>query len=307
MWHGLGEVLADYPGREEAMRLAGHDFKIIERPVQVVGNRSSIDVPGWKALVKSGSTDVLNVVRDSYGVVQNDVMWDIVDAIVGEPNVRYETAGVLKAGAVLWVLAWLDEPAQVPGDDSPVYPFVCVSTTHDGTGACQARAVSIRVVCWNTFSAASNQSKSSGLEYTFRHTRNVMDRIADARMALRGVRASHEAFMDLARELAELPVKESARELFLSSMIPLPETALVSDRVARNVDEARAAVRAILNSRTIPEAHRDTGYGLWQAGIEYLDHARGARSSDTKFGRSLLRQEVVKNQLAALVRECVAS
>src|SRR5690242_8795690 len=31
-WHGLGTVLDDYPGREEAMRLAGHDWDIVELP-----------------------------------------------------------------------------------------------------------------------------------------------------------------------------------------------------------------------------------------------------------------------------------
>ena len=33
-WHGLGVVLQDYPGREEAMRLAGHDWDVLESEVR---------------------------------------------------------------------------------------------------------------------------------------------------------------------------------------------------------------------------------------------------------------------------------
>lgn len=36
-WHEQGIVLDYYPGREEAMKLAGHDFKVVERPIAVIG------------------------------------------------------------------------------------------------------------------------------------------------------------------------------------------------------------------------------------------------------------------------------
>ena len=59
---------------------------------------------------------------------------------------------------------------------------------------------------------------------------------------------------------------------------------------------ARAKVRAIFDGPTIPEAHRNTAYGLVQAGIEYLDHLRSYRNSDTYLGRTLLRDEPLKRK-----------
>ena len=349
-WHGLGVVLDEYPGRDEAMRLAGHDFKVIERDVALVGEGCVADGPeisqikGWKALVKqnarvecescrgtgkrlthpaaldcpfcngtgeviSGDDDdgtVLHVAKDSYGVVQNDTGWDIVDAIVGE-GAKYETGITMKDGAVCSVLAWLPEPTKVPGDDSEILPWVNVAWSHDGSSAITARATSIRTVCWNTQSASEAEGKRLGTDFTFRHTKNVGDRIADAKLALQGVRDGHEAYMELANELAAIPVSDEQRELFVTQFIPTPPEALISDRVRANIEQGRANVRALFDGESVPDAHRNTAYGLHLAGVEYLDHLRPARSPETKYGRSLLRNEPAKAKLTKLIRECAVA
>lgn len=305
-WHSLGTVLEDFPGREEAMRLAGHDFEVIERPVQVVGNESAILVPGWKALVKSGTTDILNVVRDSYTVIQNSVGWDIVDAIVGE-GAKYETGITLKDGGVCVVTAWLDEPVTISGDDSPILPYLAVRWTHDGSGSLSARSTTVRVVCANTDNLSMAESKALGTEYTFRHTKNVMDRIEDAKMAIKGLRIHHEEYVALAEELAKTPITKEQRELFITQLLPVPPEAFTSERVMNNVEEARNCVRGLFDGPTIPEAHKLSAYGLRLAGVEYLDHLRGYRNSDTYVGRQLLRTEPAKEKLTTLIKEVVAA
>ena len=74
-----------------------------------------------------------------------------------------------------------------------------------------------------------------------------------------------------------------------------------------NILRERVKVRAIFDGPTIPEAHRYTAYGLVQAGIEYLDHLRAFRNSDTYLGRTLLRDEPLKRKLVPMVRELAAS
>jgi phage/plasmid-like protein (TIGR03299 family) len=311
-WHGLATVLDHYPGREEAMRLAGHDFTVLESeiavPVDFAGDRAWQQVPGWKALINDKDGSVLNVVRNSYQVVQNDVLWDIVDVLVGQPNVKYETAGILKGGAVLWVLAYLDEPVQIPGDNTVILPFIMASTTHDGSGSCRAEATDIRVVCWNTYSASQARSNRLDTAFTFRHTARVMERIEDAKAAIRGVRKQHEEFVALAEELAQIALSEAQIQTFLENMIPMPQVTeglMITDRVANNIHEARQAVKAILYGPTIPDAHRNTGYGVWQAAIEYLDHVRKTKgdANVSKFNRSIMRQEPVKSKLHKLIKE----
>lgn len=326
MWHRLGVVLDHYPGRDEAMELAGHDFNVIERPIFVAnpsapilfteehetfvtskeGNFEAAQAEGWKALVKDKDEAILNVVQNSYTVVQNDDLWDIVDFVVDQPNVKYETAGVLKNGAVLWVLAKIDEPTQIKGDDSEIFPYICVSTTHDGSGACRADATSVRVVCYNTFSMAQSQAQKKGTHFTFRHTKNVKAKIEDAKLALKGVSIQHQEFLALSEELASVKLSKDQRELFVTQFIPMPPEALISPRVMTNIENAREQVRGIFGSKTTPEAHQFTGYGAFQAGIEYLDWMRGTRGNEleSRFNRSILKPEPAKAKLAKLIKEC---
>lgn len=312
-WHGLGTVLDDYPGREEAMRLAGHDFVIVEKPLflpgpEIVGGPQDgavtpgPKVEGFKALMREDNEAVMHIVNNDYCVIQNDVAWDVVDAIVGE-GALYETGITLQGGAVCSVLAWLDEPVTIPGDDSTILPFLNVAWSHNASRALTVRPTNVRTVCSNTQSAAEAQGRRLDREFTFRHTKNVMDRIEEAKLAVQGTRDAHDEYITLAKELADLPVTDDQRTLFAANFIPMPEEALISDRVKGNVEEARAKLLGLFDGPTIPDAHRNTGYGLHLAGTEYLDHLRGYRSEETRFGRSLLRDEPAKRKMTSLIRE----
>jgi phage/plasmid-like protein (TIGR03299 family) len=332
MWHGLGKVLEEYPGREQAEVDAGHDFVVVEKKIVMLGEPIGIDadlpdsyaslgsdyfeadaVGGWKSLVYQATREddpldgnLLHVARADWTVIQNSTGWDIAEAMISdEKTAKFETGITLKGGAICSILFWLDEPVTIPGDNSPILPFGNVSWAHDGSGSMRARATSIRTVCWNTQSAAEAQGKAYGTEYVFRHTKNVMERIEEAKLAMRGIRGEHEEFVEIARELAKIPVTKKQRSLFVSGLIPMPEEALISDRVKANVEEARSRVHELFEGETIPEEHRLTGWGLFNAGTEYLDHVRGWRNPETRYGRSILRPEPAKAKLGTLIREVV--
>lgn len=319
MWHGLGIILADYPTRQEAMVAAGHDFAVIEHEVFIDRAVDGVDkalwglfqtkpykVPGYKAVSNSKTGTVFAIPQSTYTVVENSVGWDIADLLSDTPNVKYETAGVLKDGAVCWVLLKVDEPYHIAGDDSPTYPYVTVNWTHDGSGAMRAAATDVRIVCWNTYSMAMSKAEAAGRQFTFRHTKNVASRIEDAKATMAGVRKASAEYQELSNELAQLHVTDDQVEHFVQAMFPAPASHLViSDSVLDNITEARGQLRGILAGPTIPDAHRNTGYGLVQAGVEYLDHIRAARSNETKFSRTLLRQEPLKAKLVPMVRELV--
>lgn len=306
-WHGLATVLDDYPGREEAIRLAGHDWSIEQRDVFVQAGGAALvkmDQGDFKALVRSDTNEVLSIQRGSYTPIQNSTLWDIIDEIVKDGNAKYETAGVLKGGNVVWVLIRLDEPVQVFGDNSETYPYVSAYTSHDATMPCAAMATSVRVVCWNTIQAAVMQSKASGHQFVFRHTKNVGDRIEDAKAALGMVRHQHQEFMELANELAHAPVSQRDIDRFINTFIPEPHVDVLTDRQKANIEEGRAKVRETLDlSRTIPNAHRETAYGLACAGIEYLDYLRRANTDETRFRRAIFDSSSAKRKVIELARK----
>lgn len=311
-WHGKETLVMDdliLPrDRERAMVLACHDFVVRECQSATLGSDAGpldwkID-DGWKSLVSSKTGRTLNKVKKSYTVIQNGVGWDVLEAIVGE-GARLDTGMVLHDGGVCLVTAFLDEPARITGDDSLILPYIVTRWAHDGSGALSARYTSVRVVCANTDEMSRIEARRTGREYTFRHTKNVHERIEDAKLALQGIRLAHDEYVELSEELAATPISKEQRDAFVNMLLPTPPEALVSDRVARNVDEARAAVQGLFYGPTIPNDHKFTAYGLRLAGVEYLDHLRGYRSQDTYVGRQLLRVEPAKAKLGALIREVV--
>lgn len=321
-WHmGQGtnvNILEAVPeNRAERMMQAGHDFMVEENDVHYKVERSDEGsalvrvtfpkLPGYKMLTRSDTGLIFAVLNDTYEVAQNVVLHELFEALAGQAVLTDATGGTVRGGALCYLSALIDEPVLVNGDNSYTYPFLVVTTAHDGSGSMAARRTSYRPVCANTVSAGELEGERTGLSYTFRHTKNMAARIEDAKRIIAGVREDTSAWVELANELAALPVTDTQRELFITTFIPAPVGQVVSDRVLDNISTARAKVRGVFDSDTIPEAHRNTAYGLVQAGVEYLDHLRGVRNQDTYLGRTLLRPEPLKAKLVPMVRELVSA
>lgn len=312
-WHQGGIVLPDYPGNwDQARKLAGLDWDPITTQVyaladlDVDGSPRYEPIGGWKCIARSDNGQVLSLNRDTYTVIDHTEMGEIVEAVLVQPNVKWETAGVLDGGRAVWCLALLDEPITLPGDASPTLPYLAITNRHDGTAACALRATAVRIVCANTFRAAELEGERTGTTFSFIHKSSWRNRIDEARAAVTGARCEMRRYSELAAELLAIPVTLKQRELFVTEFIPMPPDGLVTDRVARNVEEARKAVRLLFESQTT-EQIAGTAYGLIQAAGEYLDHVRTARSWETRLNRTLIRPEPLKHKALTLVREIVAS
>jgi len=330
-WHGEGIVLDDYPGRDEAMRLAGHDFKVIERPFAIVGRQiedglndngptvistegnvfTAKAADGWKALVHGGNGALLNVVKDTYQVIQNDVAYDVAELLFDQ-GFQYETGITLDGGALCALTLKLDEPIVLPGDDSPVLPFGCLSWSHDGTSSLRVRSGAIRQVCANTVAASEAEGKKLGTDFTFRHTKNVHARIDEAKAAVRGARQNFDVYREAMIELGKIKVTPEQRDLFVSTIIGdkgglLSTNEATTQRVKNNLEAERAKINGLFFGPTIPEAHNLTAYGLHLAGVEYFDHLRAYRSKDSYVKRTLIADNPAKANLVRTIREVVAA
>ena len=312
-WHEQGTLLQDYPGSwAEARTLAGLDWDPVTAPVYALsginpdGTEHYEPIDGWKSIIRSDSGAVLSLNRDTYTVIDHSEMGEIVEAVLAQPNVKWETAGVLDGGRAVWCLAYLDEPITIPGDNSLTLPYLAITNRHDGTGACALRATAIRIVCANTFRAAELEGERTGTTFSFIHKSSWRNRIDEARQAVTGARREMQRYTELATELLGIPITPKQRELFITQFIPMPPDGLVTDRVARNVEQARNAVRLLFDSTTTEQV-AGTAYGLVQAAGEYLDHVRTARSWETRLNRTLMRPEPLKHRALTLVREITAA
>jgi len=104
-WHGLGQIVQDYPTSAEAIRFAGLDYNVEKRKLFTYDNENNdgnpdeeiiiheIEVPNYYATIRTDTEQVLGVVGKDYEVVQNADAFSFFDAIVGGDGILYETAG----------------------------------------------------------------------------------------------------------------------------------------------------------------------------------------------------------------------
>lgn len=309
-WHREGTVIQDYPGSwDEARKLAGLDWEPELAPVfrqydlaAALGPENYEKVEGFNIIQRSDTGAILSVRPESYTLITHEEMGGIVEAVLKQDNVKWETAGSLSGGKAVWCLCRLDEPVVLPGDNSPTLPYLGITNHHDGTGACALRTTSVRIVCANTMGAAEAEGERTGTTFSFVHRASWREHLDEAREAVMNARRQFRAYVKLSEDLLQIPVTPGQTELFVRMFIPEPPETMITDRVARNIDAARQAVRGILASVTMNEVP-DSAYKLVQAGVEYLDHARTARSWETKLGRTLLRPEPLKQRAVTLARE----
>lgn len=300
-WHREGHVLADYPQSwDEARVLAGLAWEPVGDQLYSVdgmnpdGTPHYAPVPGYKRIYRDDTGATLGIGSETYAIINHAEFGEIMSGILqAEPgSLKIETGGCLEGGKKVWMLVRLDEPLKIGRDKSVTMPYVALTSRHDTWGGCTARATAVRIVCANTFAMSELEGGKHHATYTFRHTKNWRDKIEDARRAVTAARTEWRAYADLAEGLLGVKITGQMEEQFVIEFIPAPPAGVASDRVLGHVEEARSRLRAILASPTVDGAGvRGTAYGLMQAGGEYLDHIRTARTWETRLGRTILSDE----------------
>lgn len=340
-WHGKETLLAEYPESWDDARLAAGlmwepayrdvygdpfivanteleivpetgDLRVGEQLVKVVTTAESDKsyvlpiIDGFRRIVRDDTGATLAVPTDTFELIHHHQMGELLEAYTAAwrqagATVKFETAGSVKGGRMVYALVFLDEPFTVTGDDSATYPYAALLNSHDGTGACKLLPTSVRVVCWNTFNAASIEGDRSGHQLINRHAGNVTDRLETAKASLATMRDEAKAWQMQAEDLAGININDAVLTAFIDEFIPVPENASERTRNARL--DKQATFRSLYTASPTCADLPETAYKLTQAAGEYLDHLRPFRSSDTYLARTMFQPEPIKAGAITLIRE----
>ena len=177
-WHGLGTVVEGCPTSDEAIKLAGLNWDVVQEPVCL---QDGTIIPDYFANVRQDTKDVLGMVKNKYKIVQNLEAFQFTDNIIQNSKgveCHYETAGSLFNGKRTFMLVRLPETDLV-GDAVENYLFV--TNSHDASTGLLAGITSVRVVCNNTLQLAINGAQRT---WNLRHTESIKGKQAEAEQAL---------------------------------------------------------------------------------------------------------------------------
>jgi phage/plasmid-like protein (TIGR03299 family) len=267
-WHGLGTQVDEAPTSKDALRLAGLDWEVKQNPVFT---ESGFEIPNYKANVRSSDNTVLGIVTDRYKVVQNAEAFAFTDSIIDTGNVLYETAGSLRNGKTIWMLARMPE-TNILGDKFD--PYMCFTNSHDGSGAVKVCMTPIRVVCNNTLNMAlANASRC----WSTKHIGDISSKLEEAKHTLIMANNYMKKLDEEADKLANQKISEDEIAKILDELFPVNEDK-DSDRKKNNIEEAKNQIMICYMAPDIAK-FIGTKYGFLNAVSDWCGHATPARNT----------------------------
>ena len=211
-WHGLGEIVKEALTSEEAIKIAGLDWDVIQKPVYANGNV----VSGYRANIRETDGSILGLVTDRYRIVQNRAAFSFTDELLGE-GVTYETAGSLANGRRVWLLARL-EGRIMTGERYD--PYLVFFNSHDGSGAIKVAVTPVRVVCQNTLNLAL---RTTDRAWSCMHKGDIRVKLDEARYTLSHTKEYLDALEDEFGNLKLKKLTDDKVKQYVEDLLPLDE------------------------------------------------------------------------------------
>lgn len=311
-WHGLGTYVGDQAvSSAEMVKAAGLDWPVLKvhpSAGHVLDESGELDhartvkANGHVLLVRGDTGTVLGTAKSSYHVFSNADMFAFLDTFTAE-GLRFETAGALFSGERVFALAHLADSnvtlRRADGSVDEVAPYLLADIGHGNGRGVVLQPTTVRVVCWNTLSAALRENQP--MRWSFKHTASLPDKLAAARDALIGVRQHAADFAQLGAELDRQRMDANAFARFALALVldvdadsEREAEGLVRERLEAATDRMRAntesAVAALYGCFANGIGNGgETRYDALNAVTEFVDHQRKRAAAGKQTAEQLSR------------------
>jgi len=207
------------------------------------------------------------LVSKGYEVLQNAEAFDIFRPLVEDGVISLETAGSLKNGRVVWILAKINAVSErevAKGD--VVKPYVLLSNSHDTTLCTRLGFTGVRVVCNNTLSLAFTRSDSNLVRLY--HRSGLRDGLIALRETMKMGISAFEATADQYAILAKTPINQEDLVEYVREVIQKTEETPTERKIIQTLHFGRGGV--------VNKDERTTWWDAYNAINEYMLYQRGA-------------------------------
>ncbi len=241
-WHGLGQKFEKAPSIEEAIPAAGLDWKVDRVQLALPDGRP---VDRW-AVIRSTDKKVLGTVGPGYRLLQNADAFKWFEPFLKGGGAAIETAGSLKGGSRVWIMAKLasKDDVIVKQADDRVAKFLLLAHGHDGTLSVHCGLTPVRVVCSNTLAMAR------GGTLKLRHSSGLAGTLDDVQKALLEADKRFAESAEVFRALAATKVTTKQVRAYLEQVFGAPRkreaAAAAAAKAAKANQDGKAAFASLL-------------------------------------------------------------
>ena len=276
-WHSLGTKLDKPATADEAIQAAHLDFTVEKYQLKTTPNDLSVD--SHFATVRTDTSEVLGVVGSRYEPIQNRDAFTTFDALVGEGEAIYHTAGALGKGERIWILAKLPDYIRVNGNDL-VEKYLLLVNSHDGSSTVRVKLTPIRVVCENTLSLALSGAEQ---EVHIRHTLNAKEKLKEAHEILGLTNKLYAQLDAIFNRMNETMVRGKTLTDYVEAVFPNR----LESQDNSWMTKVRYKIVELAETGQGSEMAKGTLWGAYNAVTEYVDHYRGTKADDDQRLKSM--------------------
>lgn len=270
-WHGLGKPVDANLSPAQMQKEAELDWNVVHAP-SFYEFRGEKIYSGWDALVRSSDGRHLTTVPSDWKEVQNSEAFEFFRDFCEAGNMSMETAGSLKQGQVVWVLARMNDGFELPGNDR-VMPYMLFTNPFKYGLSTSVSWTGIRVVCNNTLKL-SLSSTSSDKIVKVSHRR---DFVAEQVREVLGLSQDRLAkYKEMAEFLAAKPARGEDIVTYFKRIFPV-----LTSKSDSKKDMSLPAKKCleVLDSQPGAEMSAGTWWQPYNAVTFYTDHVHGKDSS----------------------------
>lgn len=299
-WHGLGVEMPKRMSAMHALVKANLDWMVTQEPICMCdATNNYIVITDKCANIRNDNGAYLGVVGDGYVPIQNEEQAKFIDTLVSEGNI-IEVCGSLFGGRkTFWTIKVSNDLMVTPGDR--IEQYLIATNSHDGSSPFLIWFSSIRVVCWNTLSAALRGMQT---RVALRHTMNIKSRVEEAKKTLGLANKYFSSLRENLQALARIPLDHKGLGQYIETVFPTPEitTSRVAGVIYRRWELMCDRVLTSFESGPGAELAGRTLYGAYNAVTNVIDHDVTNRSDefvqDRKF-MSILDGKIQRTQQRA--------
>lgn len=278
-WHGLGQIAKGAMNSQEAIELGGLNYDVIKVPVLANVNGEMLEVPEKFATLRTDTKDVFGIVGNRYEIVQNRDAFTFFDAIVGQGQAIFETAGALGKGERVFITAKMPNYVRIAGTNDVSDVYVVLTSSHDGSGAVLAGVTAVRIVCQNTLRMAL---KGMTNKVSIRHTKSAEANLAQAGKLMGIVNSYTEALNATVNNLSLKRVSDAQAVQLIENLFPSESENSTRIENIRN-EVANSYFTGIGQAEIM-----GTAWGVLNGITHYTSHIKTYKDADTKFENLLM-------------------
>lgn len=176
-WHNQEVLLNDAPKSvRESLIAAGQDWDVLEEKLY---DKDGKEIGLGKLVRRSDTMDALSIIGAQTHTIQNRVAFGFLQPYLDTNQIVLETAGCLDEGRKVWTLARINRPEVEIVKGDYVRKYLLISNSHDNTMSVKVGFTPVRVVCWNTLSAAVFGKDANKAITSVRHSKQVVEKVED--------------------------------------------------------------------------------------------------------------------------------